>query len=278
MTKSTSTDKFDVPPKGFGWKQALASGGRPCGDWRDRLARRLAVEKSRKYRFPVDRQVRKLIHVYHHELHGKPLRKSLQDYYSTLRSAREILADRMERLRLEVAIVSGLPATQIAEQLAISLDDVELYEAVYFDVRDRFKGYWAVTTRVLPPVEEDPERNFVLKMAYEAGYDAAMEVIERIPFFGQPHDLETPEGRARELTELLMLSRGIDWYSVESSPATFAARSRIGENDHHTRPTVTELLRPTLIRSLVQVWSAANLAIDSEKEMGKTPRDRRNVA
>jgi hypothetical protein len=242
------------------------------------LARRLAVEKSRKYRFPVDRQVRKLIHVYQHELHGKRLPKSLRDYYSTLRSAREILADRIERLRLEVAIISDLTTAQIAEQLAISLENVEVYEAVYFDVRDRFKGYWAFSTRVLPPVEDDPERNFVLKMAYEGGYDVAMEVIERIPFFGLPHDLTTAEGRARELTELLMLSRGIDWYSLESSPATFAARSRIGENDHHTRPTVSELFRPVLIRSLVQVWSAANLAIDSEKEMGKTPRDRRNVA
>jgi hypothetical protein len=278
MTKPISTTSYVPPRRRHSWHHALASGDRPCVDWRNVLARKIAADENRTYSFPLDRQIRKLIHVYRYELAAKPLPQSHRGHYSAFCAARELLTKRIARLRLEAAIVNRLPPEQTADRLGLSRQVVELYEAAFFDVRPYLGGHIAFSAHVLPPVDKELERNFVLKVAYDGGYIAAEEVIDHLRFFGMPHDLSTREGRARELTEMAMLASGIDWNATDLSPAKLLALYQTGESEHSTAPSFSDRLRPVIVTWLERSLSAAEHSIDSKTETGNTPADQQNAA
>jgi hypothetical protein len=158
MTKPTLTGTHHPSQRRSKLKRVIEICGRRGGDWRDLIARRLAVSIPRKWSFPVDRQTRRLIQVYRHELAGERLAKTHREYYATFCGAREILSNRSQRLMLEAAIVSRLPSEEIAERLGISLDVVKIYEAAFFDVREHLEVSNMFSTHVLPPAEVDAER------------------------------------------------------------------------------------------------------------------------
>lgn len=261
-----------------GLKHVMKNCGHRDGDWRAILAREIAVENRRKYSFPLDRQTLRLIHIYRYELGRGPLNKTHHAFYSTFCGAREILTDRIQRLTMEAGIISRLPSPEIAERLGISLDIVNLYEAAFFDVRQHLNVSTVFAAHVPRPAEVDSERNVVLKVAHEVGFNAARDVIERLQFFGLPHDLTTPEGRTRELIELLLLACETAWNSSELNPAKLTAQFCIGQSMHSTTPSVSDLLRPTVLTQLTQIWSAAAISMDSEKVTEPIPVDQKFVA
>ena len=278
MTQPPMAETHPRPRRRSGLKHVMENCGHRDGDWRAILAREIAGENRRKYSFPLDRQTRRLIHIFRYELGRAPLSKTHHAYYSTFCGAREILTDRIQRLTMEAAIVSRLTSPEIAERLGISLDIVNLYEAAFFDVREHLNVNTVFAAHVAPPAEVDSQRNVVLKVAYEVGFNAAKDVISRIQFVGLPHDLTTPEGRTRELIELLFLACETAWNSAELNPAKLTAQFCIGESMHSTTPSISDLIRPAVLTQLAEIWSAGAISIDSERVTEPIPIDQKFVA
>ena len=113
----------------------------------------------------------------------------------------------LSRWTLEARVLAGQTTAEIAELLRLSVETVAMYEAAFFDVRDRLEApYWIVGKALGPQYHEKLEAgrvDVVLKtFAYHCG-PGILEVLlnEVVDSHGRLKPLElqnlhTPEGRS----------------------------------------------------------------------------------
>lgn len=211
-------------------------------DWRFQTARTV-VDRGRDANPAKSPVIGAIADVLRHEELGDGIDHLNPRWLDAFTKARDIFLDPQQRIHLEALILAGCTTACIAQRVGHADTTVAEFERCFFALR-RFLGARDLVVSLIERTWQcaEPLQVLVRKQAFLGGPTVAEHWLEHLPHLGKgiEHNLDTAEGREREMLELLLLQEQIDFSKV---PHRVLLELHRASQPRQSMPTVSDLVR-----------------------------------